>query len=538
MAAQSASFSIAKMPSMLRLVWSGALLWMLLCSAPATGMGMACEGAQRIRLHTPVELGAQERAELQSLSPLRIFAGNAPPLARYDEGRGTYTGISADVLCFISRQTGLRYQFITAVPDFSIAEKIQQVQDGRADVLMPLSIVPERERKGLFAVPHYQTHYAVIALKDRRVPVATSADLARYRVGFVGGVALEPILQNIVPAHQLHRFDSSVVDKGLFKALRDGVVDVVVFNKGFFSEERYRHELFDLEIVQTLNEFPRAYSFYFTRTPVNERVVAAFDRYLAAMDTSESIQAHEVGERQLIERYVAQRSQRTVLLSASLVAVLVALASYVALRKHRALSLRLAISHAQVLEQQQALQTANEDLERLSQTDGLTRLANRRHFDQMLAREHGRYRRTGAPLSVLMVDIDHFKSVNDHYGHAMGDDYLRAVARALERGVARATDLVARYGGEEFVCLLPDTDTQSARWVAERIRAGVAELQLPNAKAGTAHLTVSIGLATLQTGEHGASALVGCADDQLYAAKQAGRNRVCATVLCAAAEVL
>ena len=538
--AQRAAASIAKMspvPPVLRCVWLA--LCLLFCSAQAMAAAPACEGAQRIRLHSPVALSAEERAEFGAMVPLRIFAGNAPPLARYDEKRGTYTGISADVLCFVARQIGLRYAFVTTAPDLSIAEKIQQVQEGRADVLVPLSLSPERESKGLFTAPHYQSHYAAIALKGRRLSVASSADLAQYRVGFVGGGALEPVLQDTVPAGQLHRFDSPVADKGLFKALRDGAVDVVVFNKGFFSEERYRHELFDLEIVQTLNEFPRAYGFYFTHTPDHQRIVAAFDRYLAAMDISEAMEAHETGERHLIERYVAQRNQRTLLLAASLVAALLALASYVALRKHRTLSLRLAVSHAQVLEQQQALQAANEALERLSQTDGLTRLANRRHFDQVLAREHGRYRRKATPLSLLMIDVDHFKSVNDHYGHAMGDDCLRAVARALERGVARSTGLVARYGGEEFACLLPDTDIDSARWVAEQIRAGVAELGLSNAKADIPHLTVSIGLATLRSGErgergeHSASALVACADAQLYAAKQAGRNRVCAAVLCA-----
>src|SRR5690606_1007343 len=118
-------------------------------------------------------------------------------------------------------------------------------------------------------------------------------------------------------------------------------------------------------------------------------------------DTSASLQAHEVGERQLIDRYVAQRSQRTLLLAASTAAVLLALASYVALRKHRQLALRLTLSHAQILAQQQALQVANEALERLSQTDGLTRLANRLHFDRSLAHEHARHLRKGSPLSVL-----------------------------------------------------------------------------------------------------------------------------------------
>lgn len=249
------------------------------------------------------------------------------------------------------------------------------------------------------------------------------------------------------------------------------------------------------------------------------------------MDISAALAAHEVGERQLIHRYVTQRSQRTLLLWASIAASLQALAFSAALRKHRSVPQCLAASHAQVVAQPQALQGANEELERLSQTDGLTRLANRRPFDRVLAREHARPRRTGAPLSLLMIDGDHFKDVNDHDGHVLGDDYLRAVARALERGVVRATGLLARYGVVGFACLLPDTDLENACMVAERICAGVAELDLPNAKADTPSLTVRIGLVTLQGGEYGAPALVACADAQRYAAKQAGRNRVCATEL-------
>ena len=533
LSAQSASFLIAVVPEMrVLLVRSWVVVCMLACAALATPAAWAadCDGAQRIRLREPVELTAQERAELQALPPLRVVAVSAPPMMQYDAGDGRYTGISADVLCFFAQQTGLRYEFIT--PSQSIvADKIRQVQEGQVDVFVPLSRSPERERKGIFTVPYYESHYAVIARKGRRLTLGSSADLAQYRVGFVAGVALEPILGRIVPSTQLHSFKATVDELSLFEALRNDLIDVAVFNRDFFSEKRYLHELFDLEIIHSLNEFPRYYGFYFSRTPQHQRVVAVLDRYLAVMDSSLSLEAHEVGERQFMDRYVAQRSQRTALLIVSVVAGLLALASYGAMRKYRGLSRRLATSHEQVLVQQQALQAANEELERLSQTDGLTRLANRRHFDRSLAREYARHLRKGAPLSLLMIDVDHFKRVNDHYGHAMGDDYLRAVARALERDVARVTDVVARYGGEEFACLLPDTDLQSARMLAEHIRAGVAELNLPNVNAETPYLTVSIGVATLEGGEHSAHALVARADAQLYAAKQAGRNRVSNVVL-------
>ncbi|HRO82421.1 MAG TPA: GGDEF domain-containing protein, partial [Alicycliphilus denitrificans] len=130
-----------------------------------------------------------------------------------------------------------------------------------------------------------------------------------------------------------------------------------------------------------------------------------------------------------------------------------------------------------------------------------------------------------------LLDVDHFKCVNDHYGHATGDDYLRAIAQVLRKTVTRPTDLAARHGGEEFACLLPDTAARDARSVAERIRQATARLALPNALAGEKTLTVSIGVATLAHGRASAQELLQQADAQLYAAKRAGRNRVQAVEL-------
>lgn len=257
----------------------------------------------------------------------------------------------------------------------------------------------------------------------------------------------------------------------------------------------------------------------------------AFDRYLAAIDVSESVALHEQGERQLIERYVVQRSQRTLLQAASVVAAALMLGFGLAFLRYRRLARLLAESNRQILRQKQALQTANERLERLSLSDELTGLGNRRAFDQALQREQARQQRTGAPLSVLLVDVDHFKCVNDHYGHSTGDDYLRAIARVLAQAASRPADLAARHGGEEFVCLLPDMAGAAARALAERIREDSAALALPNALAPGRRLTVSIGVATLEGGPATARELLGQADAQLYAAKRAGRDRVHAIVL-------
>ncbi len=518
-----------------RLRWALACLLLALAGqaagqTPAAGSAPDCSGAHRIRLRTPVALEPSERAALRALGPLRVTSVNAPPLSRYDAPRAAYAGVATDLLCFIAGQLGLRVEFVPAL-ELTVPQKIQRVQEGQLDVFVPLSYTPERDRQGLFSVPFHESHYAVVARKGARLPIEHTVDLANHRVGLVGGVALLPLLQGIVPQERLRVFEQTVGPGGLFAALRQGDIDLAVFNHDFFIEERYRQEWFDLEVVHRLREFPREYRFYFSRSPRHERIVAAFDRYLAAADVSESLAAHEQGERQLIDRYVAQRSRSLLLQAAVVVTAVLALAAYATLRRHQRLVRELDDSRRQGLEQQRQLQQANQELERRSQTDGLTGLANRRHFDQVLAREHARQLRTGAPLSLLLLDVDHFKEVNDRLGHSMGDDYLRALARTLSTHAARATDLAARYGGEEFACLLPDTDSRQAAALAERIRAGVAQLDLPSGRGDGTPLTVSIGVATLVGGRHGAERLVEEADAQLYAAKHAGRNCVRAAVL-------
>ncbi len=177
------------------------------------------------------------------------------------------------------------------------------------------------------------------------------------------------------------------------------------------------------------------------------------------------------------------------------------------------------------------LKRIREQLTSLSLTDALTAVPNRRHFDNVLLREHARHIRTGREMSLLLIDIDHFKSFNDRHGHLGGDDCLQQVARALS-GMVRTTDLMARYGGEEFVCILPETGQDGALVIAEKMRTAIAALaiHLDGRESDTDNrVTISVGVTTgycLQ----GRSPLmfVAKADELLYAAKSDGRNRVCA----------
>lgn len=169
----------------------------------------------------------------------------------------------------------------------------------------------------------------------------------------------------------------------------------------------------------------------------------------------------------------------------------------------------------------------NEQLSRQSATDGLTGITNRRRFDEILATEWLRAARNGGCLSLLMVDIDHFKRFNDHYGHVAGDECLRQVTRLLQACVRRAGEIVARYGGEEFVILLPGAEVAPAEELAQRCLADIARLALPHASSPTAdHLTFSIGIAhVFPSASHDPASLVNAADAAMYRAKTAGRAR-------------
>jgi diguanylate cyclase (GGDEF)-like protein len=167
---------------------------------------------------------------------------------------------------------------------------------------------------------------------------------------------------------------------------------------------------------------------------------------------------------------------------------------------------------------------SSEVLRRLATTDPLTGALNRRHFMELMTREQRRADRYSTTYSILMIDIDHFKRVNDTYGHQVGDQAIQAMADACKR-IVRPTDLVARYGGEEFIVTLTHTDQAGALRVAERLREGVAEIAVPTEK-GALSFTISIGLSTYAK-KSTVDKIIGRADQALYKAKQGGRNRVC-----------
>jgi diguanylate cyclase (GGDEF)-like protein len=174
------------------------------------------------------------------------------------------------------------------------------------------------------------------------------------------------------------------------------------------------------------------------------------------------------------------------------------------------------------------LEQANQDLRRLSYLDGLTGIANRRRFEEVLDLEWRRACRAGTALSLVMIDTDFFKPFNDNYGHQRGDDCLILIANTLRNGLNRPGDMVARYGGDEFMLLIPETDAQGVAELAEALRARVEAMEiLHEGSFADKVVTISLGVVTdYPTRGFSSSEIIAAADEALYQAKEEGRNQV------------
>ncbi|MRV71138.1 diguanylate cyclase [Duganella sp. FT92W] len=229
---------------------------------------------------------------------------------------------------------------------------------------------------------------------------------------------------------------------------------------------------------------------------------------------------------------------RDTLLHAFGVLVLAGLLALFGRRLIRQIELRLQ-AEKELTQARDALASLNETLEKLALQDGLTGLANRRQFDVTLGNEFNRAIRAGTSLAFIMIDVDCFKQYNDMYGHAAGDDCLRAVSKTIRMVTPkRPGDLAARYGGEEIGILLPNTDLAGAMAVAERVRRTVADLLYPHGGSPHGMVTISAGVAALapERGGDTPAMLMEMADKALYVAKSMGRNRVCSADNCGDAQ--
>ncbi|MBK5302010.1 MULTISPECIES: sensor domain-containing diguanylate cyclase [Gammaproteobacteria] len=223
------------------------------------------------------------------------------------------------------------------------------------------------------------------------------------------------------------------------------------------------------------------------------------------------------------DEVLASWKQESVL-SASLVLLLLGFLGVLGYRLIRVMKQQNHIQ-TELLEAQEKLIEVNHSLKLLALEDALTGLSNRRQFDLFILAEMGRARRTHTSLALLMIDVDHFKSFNDHYGHLAGDECLRKISTIITDNIQRPGDLAARFGGEEFTVVLPGTDYVGAFLVAEKIRRAVQQTDIKHSGSPEGLVTVSIGVCAYnQTAQNQPEDLIGAADKALYVAKASGRN--------------
>jgi diguanylate cyclase (GGDEF)-like protein len=270
-----------------------------------------------------------------------------------------------------------------------------------------------------------------------------------------------------------------------------------------------------VELLEAIHErSPETAKILLTGQAGLDAVIAAINR--AELDHYAAKPWDEAGLRLAVENLL--RTYRLTLENKRLVADLYA--------KNQALLEMNRELEARISERTQELAEANSRLAQLAVTDGLTGLFNHRHLHERLALEIERSARNGLPLSLLMIDVDHFKSYNDRHGHPAGDELLRQLARIMGDG-RRANDFVARYGGEEFAIVLVDTPKFTAAQVAERLRARVAEYPFEHREEQPlGHLSVSIGVSSFPDDAVESETLIRAADQALYRAKHEGRNCV------------
>lgn len=521
---------VARSRSAVRWLWRGCAAWLFaFLSAPSLATS-DCEHAHAVELVREVHIDAATLAELRTLPPLKALAIDAPPLVSYNPETRRHEGNGIDILCFVGERLGVHFEFSEPDRQQPVFDKLRQVQQGQADLILPISYLASRATQGIFSEEFSRSYYAAIGRRDANILLRNASDVAQYRLGYVAGASIEAMLQKVVPEAQLQPYDNWY-DRSLFNAVKRGDIDLALYNAHVFTEKRFVEELFDLETKYIFEDFPRSYRFYFSNSPAHERLVEAMNRFLPALDITASVRAHQEGERIFLERYESKRQQAIWLFMVSVVAGLLCLAALLLLWRHRRQLRRFKKRNKQFEQERRALFEEKQKLESLSLTDPLTNVPNRRHFDQRAKIKYAQNVANGTQLSLLIVDVDHFKSVNDHYGHDKGDEYLRNIAAILSDVLARHVGGVARYGGEEFICLLPDTDADTARSIAEAMRRAVEAACLPNETVTPPWVTISIGVATLLHGDPGLPGLLKQADVQLYRAKQQGRNRVCTIII-------
>ena len=417
------------------------------------------------------------------------------PLSFYNKQEKAWQGVAHDIFAEISALTGLTFAPVNG-PDEAWASLLRRLESGEAAVITEL--LPSRDRAGRFLwakEPYTVDNYVLLSRSD-------TADIAvnhvhNVAVGLIGGTAYEEMFYRVFTGHGLVKIYPDSV--AAFAGLEKGEVGLVMMSENLLLSITNYSEQPGFKINISLDLPCNSYFGFHLKEEVLRSIVEKAQSLVDCRRIA-SRWTHKVFD---YDKKLAQ-AKVPYLVGICILLLLVLLLVVVLFGKKDRLARRLIM------------------------TDHLTLLPNRRSFEERLLAEWEQAIKNRLCLSLLTIDVDHFKQYNDTYGHPEGDNVLRAVARIFARAVARYGDMAARSGGEEFSIILPNTEPGGAMRIAENIRAQVANKVMETADGQPTRVTVSIGVASARPGPGDALAgLVGLSDKALYTAKQAGRNRVC-----------
>lgn len=442
---------------------------------------------------------------------------NLAPIVYNDNG--VAKGVAVDIAKAIGERIG--YDIIVLAVNWEQAQTM--VLNGEADGLLQINPSPKRNELFDFSHPLLKSEFSIFVQSSNRTIMGID-DLRGKKVGVEAGGYPSTLLQEYEDTNTVMIYDWETS----FRDLSNGAIDAIIVDRWIGEYELARSRILGIKIVKNPIEIQ------YSKIAVRKGDVEALElinfglEEIAGDGTIDRIMEQWKGKRVV---YITEDYYRTFLLRSALLLLLsITLVAIYMIIKYRRLSKKLKASVEERTEEldhvNSMLLAMNVTLEKISMIDGLTSIENRRAFDIAYNKAWELSLRKGMPLSLIMIDIDHFKAFNDIYGHLAGDQALIRIAETIKNSIKRPSDLAARYGGEEFVVMLPDTNEEGAVVVAETIRRSVEELGVENKKIGSV-MTVSLGVASIEPDRNmPIEMLIESADKALYRAKDEGRNKV------------
>lgn len=475
----------------------------------------------------PYPLTEAERTFLDNLGTLQVLVDdNFPPITYYNVKSQQFEGIGVTVLQILAEMLQFKYHIIRD-ETLTWANRLDKIKQNEIHLLVGASRNADREKYGVFTMREYFTvNYALIkAIDNPQVYVSSLDDMQHYRVGLSEGAALNDFILTFLPdPTQVTYFPSKEM---AFEALRRREIDLYPFNEAVFKEEFFGGNLFDFEIAFSIKEQAKHYAFFCPKTETGTRLATLLDTGMEHIQVDKIIaQRYQNKSNFALYREHFEDLRRQNELKATGIALLSA-GGAVSLAVIAVIAIwnrRLSAEITRRIWAEEKIRELNANLEQQAMTDVLTHTLNRRAFFSRGNEELRRAKRYRHSLSFLLMDIDRFKSINDTYGHAVGDQVICGVVETLTKSI-RDIDVLARLGGEEFVVMLPNTGLKNAVETAERMRQAIASTPC-RGKEMDVNVTVSIGVAAMHQNTEDLEALIKDADAAMYKAKSEGRNRV------------